>query len=146
MPDKIPLCRRSVEPPRITMGEGKSPRGRKSRLIEQKVLIRLRDSLATGNTYENACVRAGIGRSTFYRWMDESKTAPEGHPLREFRDTVKRASAIAEHYHVMLIQKAAERHWQAAAWWLERRYPRQYGRRKPLPIGSDPNGLLAFAG
>ena len=87
---------------------------------------------------------AGIGRTTFYRWMDESKTAPVGHPLREFRDTIKRASAIAENYHVMVIQKAAAQHWQAAAWWLERHNPQHYGRRKAMPVGSNLDGQPAL--
>ena len=137
MTNKAPLSRKSVEPPSITMGEGKSPRGRKSHLIDRKVLIRLRDALAAGNTYNNACAMAGVGRTTFYRWMDESQTAPEGHPLREFRDSIKRACAIAENRHVMIIQKAAAQHWQAAAWWLERRHPQHYGRRRAIAVGGD---------
>ena len=31
---------------------------------------------------------------------------------------------------VALIQKAAKDNWQAAAWYLERRYPEDYGRRE----------------
>jgi len=137
MANEIPLSRKSIEPPRITMGEGKSPRGRKSLLMKRSVLIRLWDALEAGNTYNNACALAGLGRTTFYRWMDESKTAPEGHPLRDFRDTIKRACAIAENRHVLIIQKAAVHHWQAAAWWLERRCPQHYGRRRIIAVGGN---------
>ena len=110
----------------------KKPLGRKSRLKEGEMLHRLCRALEDGNTYENACTMAGIGRTTFYRWMSKAKGPPLNQQFRDFRDMVKRAGAIAEHRNVVLIQKAAANDWRAAAWWLERRNPEQYGRRKVI--------------
>jgi hypothetical protein len=146
MADSSYLARKRVRAPGITMGEGKSPQGRKSFLIDRQIFNRLRDALAAGNTYQNACAMAGIGRTTFYRWLEESEKAPEGHPLREFRDMVLKACAIAEHRNLMAIQKAAPRHWQAAAWFLERRNPHKYGRREVVTVGGDLNGVPVLTG
>ena len=33
-----------------------------------------------------------------------------------------------------LIQKAAEKTWQASAWWLERRYNEEYGKRERIDM------------
>ena len=132
MADAIQLTQMRARPKSITMGGGKAPQGRKSLLIKSQIFLRLRDALAAGNSYESSCAMAGISRTTFYRWMDEAESAPEGHPLREFRDTVKKACAIAEHRNVMIIQKAAARHWQAAAWWLERARWKDWGCRRSV--------------
>ena len=52
--------------------------------------------------------------------------------FREFREAVERARAEAVARNVALVQKAADDSWQAAAWWLERSRPDQYGRRTNL--------------
>jgi len=47
-----------------------------------------------------------------------------------FLAAVKKAEADAIVRHVANIAKAAQDgQWQASAWWLERRYPAEYGRR-----------------
>jgi hypothetical protein len=118
---------------------GRKPLGRKSRLKEGETLIRLCSALEAGNTYENACAMAGIGRTTFYRWMNEAKNCPLDHQLWDFRNTVKKACAVAENRSVVLIQKAAAHDWRAAAWWLERRNPEEYGRRKVIELDTESN-------
>ena len=132
-----------VAPPtvrRITLDANKRQTGRESKLIDPKMHQRLVDALVAGNTIRNACTMAGIGETTYYRWLDESDHAPEGHELREFREAVKRAQAEAIHRNVMIIQKAAPRQWQAAAWFLERRAPKEWGRRDRVEMGGDGSG------
>lgn len=125
---------------RITLDPNKQQTGRESKLIDPKMRQRLMDALVAGNTIRNACTMAGIGETTYYRWLEEADHAPEGHELREFREEVKRAHAEAIHRNLMIIQKAAAHHWQAAAWFLERRAPEDWGRRDRVEMGGDGSG------
>lgn len=84
--------------------------------------------VSSGNYIETACQISGISRSTFYDWK---KKGEEGkRPFLEFLDTIKKAEAIAEAKRIQLISQASEENWQAAAWYLERRFPERWGRKK----------------
>ena len=87
--------------------------------VEERILAALRD----GNTRRAAYHFGGISHETFYNWMED---------FAEFREAVKRAEADAEVIHVRHISKAAESVWTASAWWLERRYPEDWGRRETI--------------
>lgn len=69
----------------------------------------------------------GISERTLLRWMRLGRRKGSG-AYREFRKAVQRALAQAEMRDVLIIAKAAEKHWQAAAWRLERRWPDRWGR------------------
>jgi hypothetical protein len=70
-------------------------------------------SLRAGNTRTASADYAGIGRKTFYRWLESDDT---------FRHNVQKAEAGAEHHMLARVKGAADKGtWQAAAWWLERR-------------------------
>lgn len=104
--------------------------GRKDQRRDPEMMKRLIDALVAGNTYGNACTLAGIGARTFYRWKAEGEDAPEGSFARQFWQRVKDAEAQAIHRNVMVIQQSAKKSWQAAAWWLERKYPGDWARRE----------------
>ena len=104
--------------------------GRKSLLLDTEKMDRLCDALLAANTIRNACELASVGETTFHRWMSEGSNAPEGSELREFWRRVKRARAEAEHRNVMVIQQAARKNWTAAAWFLERSNPKEWGRKR----------------
>lgn len=83
---------------------------------EQAVL----NSLRLGNTRAAAASFAGVGRATFYRWLEDET----------FRDAIETAEAEAESRFLSQVAKAAvDGTWTAAAWWLERRRPEAYARR-----------------
>lgn len=96
---------------------------------------RICDALRSGNTRRAACLLAGIGEATFFRWLNEDQ---------EFRETVERAEAQAEARFVAQVESAAlGGTWTAAAWWLERRRPADYARRDKVDSRvelSGPNG------
>lgn len=80
---------------------------------------RLLDALRAGNTRKAACHFAGIDPSTLENWLR----------ISAFSDAVKKAEADAEVRMVgQVAQAARDGTWQAAAWWLERRRPDDYGR------------------
>lgn len=73
--------------------------------------------LRAGNTQHDSAVLAGISEDTFYEWR-KNKT--------EFSEAIKKAEKECKARNIAIIQRAAEKTWQAAAWWLERRYSSEY--------------------
>ena len=122
--------------------------GRTSKRTDARVaaLCRL---LAGGATRRAASAGAGINSDTFYDWLERDPT---------FSDAVQKAEADAELMFTSIVAAAASDSWQAAAWWLERRRPDDYGRRDRVELdirqqalqvaqayGLDPNEVLREA-
>ena len=98
---------------------------------------RITDAIRVGATYELAAQYGGIAYNTFNEWMKAGAGANSG-KHREFYEAVKSAEGEAAIKWLAVIDKAALDQWQAAAWKLERRYPREYGRQ--VHEVSGPNG------
>lgn len=92
-------------------------------------------AIATGNTRDTAAAYAGVNRATLFEWLARGRRELTG-LYRDFADAVEKAEADAIVISVALIRTAAQRNWQAAAWWLERRYPDEWGRKDRLSIES----------
>lgn len=103
-------------------------RGRRTKLTPE-VQNRIVAAMKAGNYMEAVCNFAGIGTSTFYRWMERGEKAKSGR-YREFWEAVKKAEAEAEVRMVAQWQAHMPENWQAIATFLERRYPDRWGRRK----------------
>lgn len=72
------------------------------------------------------CKALGIHESTLYDWLQH----PERSPLHaELTEELEKARAKRKAFMIQTITKAArEGTWQAAAWWLERCYPKEFAR------------------
>lgn len=92
--------------------------GRKSKYTSETVK-KITQAIELGATYELAAGYGGISVSTFNEWRN-SKPA--------FSAAIKEAEGRASVKWLARIEAAASEHWQAAAWKLERRYPKDYGR------------------
>ena len=92
------------------------------------------EGLRTGLTRSQACDVLGLGRTTFYQAMEDDP---------EFAALVLQAEAEAVQHWTTCIYNAAPRHWQAAAWMLERRFPETYGPRASLELSGSSGGPLA---
>ena len=78
-------------------------------------------AIRLGATFRLACMGAGISEDTFMRWREK---------YADFADAINKAEGAGATTWLAMIEKAAqEGNWQAAAWKLERKYPREYGRR-----------------
>lgn len=77
------------------------------------------DAIKVGATHELAASYAGINQDTLTDWKKR---------YSDFSDAIKEAEGGAAIKWLALIDKAAVKTWQAAAWKLERRYPESYGR------------------
>ena len=119
--------------------------GRPTKLTPQ-VQARIVQAIVGGNDITVAAAYAGIGKTTFYEWLERgrkeaarlaasSRAKPKDSetPFAEFADAIQKAQADAETRNVALIAKAAqEGTWTAAAWWLERKHPDRWGRKERI--------------
>ena len=82
----------------------------------------------------SACKEAGIGYDAFLEWL---KKYPE------FTEAVKKAEAKAEgegrERAIQAIFKAMDTQWTAGAWWLERKFPDEFGNRQRIDHGGSLN-------
>lgn len=80
---------------------------------------KLCQAIELGATYKLACQYAGVNFDTFNEWRKNKA---------EFSDRINAAEGKGATKWLAKIEAAAADHWQAAAWKLERRYPKDYGR------------------
>lgn len=104
-------------------------RGRPSQFNQERA-ARLIQAVRGGNYLQTSAAFAGISYSTLRRWIlkaDDPNAPPE---YLIFKEELEKARADAEVAALAKIQKAAsEGAWQAAAWYLERSRPADWGRR-----------------
>ena len=82
---------------------------------------KITDAIRVGATFRLACLYGGISEETFMRWRER---------YVDFADAINEAEGAGAIGWLAKIEKAAnDGNWQAAAWKLERKYPREYGRR-----------------
>ena len=101
------------------MKKAKSPEVVKA---QQAGLIK---AVAAGNTYQTSCRVMKVSHTTFQHWREMDPT---------FQAAVEEAEAGAIMRNVAVIQEAAKKHWQAAAWFLERKYPQDWALRQVLAV------------
>lgn len=88
-------------------------------------------AIQKGATYELACNYARISYGSFRSWMklgEEQIDLNNGDEYLEFFKDVKEAEGLSALVWLKKIDDGAVKNWQAAAWKLERKYPKQYGR------------------
>ena len=77
------------------------------------------NAVEQGVPYRHACAMAGLSEDTFARMREKSA---------EFAEAIKAAEGRAVAGRLARIRMAENDHWQAAAWWLERKYPQEFGK------------------
>ena len=94
-------------------------------------------ALKAGNYIETAAALVGIHHDTLRDWIKKGR---KGDPRYEvLANDVAQAIASAEARDLAVIGKAANEHWQAAAWRLERRFNDRWGRKNDVSL-SGKNG------
>ena len=112
--------------------------------LNPELQIRIVTYIQAGAYVETSAAAAGICKDTFYDWL--KRGAAGEIPFKGFSDAVQKAAAEAEVRDLAIIDKAARGGtWQAAAWKLERRNPKAWGRRTVIerPGDSEPDPLTA---
>lgn len=92
----------------------------------QKKIVEL---IEEGQFAEIAANCVGISERTFYNCLKRGKNEEHG-PFFQFFQAIEQASAKSEVEALDIIWIASERDWRAAAWYLERRFPKKWGKRQ----------------
>ena len=85
----------------------------------QEIIEEICGYIEKGNFNKDAAMLAGIGESTFYEWKDKP----------EFAEAIKKAESKCKNQCIQEIRRAGKEQWQATAWFLERKYPKEFGRK-----------------
>lgn len=124
-------------------------RGRRVKQLDSPEVQLLLSALRAGNYFEHACAYAGLAPSTVYRWLERGRIEaasiqngnqpnPEEAEYLDLCNTIEKARADAVVANVAIIQNAARNGtWQAAAWWLERTMPQQFGRQLKAEVTTN---------
>jgi hypothetical protein len=78
-----------------------------------------------------AAAVAGVSVASLYAWLRAGRER-RSKEFVQFLERVKKAEAEAVLSRVRQISRAADTSWQAAAWWLERTQPDEFGRDRDL--------------
>lgn len=88
------------------------------------------EAVAAGVPRKFAAMRAGVTERCLYQWLAKGRKGGKKNELYvQLLQAVQKAEAAAVARNVAVIQTAAKTTWQAAAWWLERRYHAEFGRK-----------------
>lgn len=105
--------------------------GRRLKLNDE-MIDKIAGIIASGNYVKTACDIVGISETTYYDWMQKGKAGKK--PYAKLSEAIKKAEAVAEAKRVQTILEASEEQWQAAAWYLERRYPDRWGKKERIDM------------
>jgi hypothetical protein len=113
--------------------------------------------VSAGNYVETSAAFCGISQVTLREWMKRGEreiqrleTDSEAVPIVseskyvDFAYSIRKAQAESEARDVVLIGRAAQDQWQAAAWKLERRYPDRWGKRERHELTGSDGGPVQF--
>ena len=74
---------------------------------------------------------AGINEFTLYKWLNKGKKAKRG-KYRDFYNDFQMAKNKNKLFHLKKIHEAEA--WTASAWYLERVYPEEFGRKDRVDL------------
>lgn len=115
-----------------------SNRGRRL-ILDAEIIETTEKLLKEGHYIRTVCNYFGISEQTWFNWYNKGNeykelteeeliTKPNAILYIEFFEAVKRGSARAEMDALDTIHKHSKKKWQAAAWFLERRFRDRWGR------------------
>lgn len=110
----------------MTKKQAAKPMGRPTKFTEG-VREKILQGIRMGATYELSCNYAGISYQTFLNWKAKAEEDEDSEYV-DFFESITRAEGEAAFKWLVMIEKHASANPQWAAWKLERRYPKIYGR------------------
>lgn len=115
-------------------------RGRPTKLTRE-MMERIVNAVKAGNYVETAVAWSGVSKENFYKWLKRGATAKSG-IYADFHDALERAWAEGEVRDVAAIGAATATSWQAAAWRLERKFQKRWGRAERMEVTGRDGGPL----
>jgi hypothetical protein len=116
-----------------------SERVEKPYVLTKEVQAMIVRSLAEGNYLTVACTRAGTTSRSFNRWRKRWEEGDEvAQQFTDFFLACQKAMAEAEATALATIRRG-DPGWQGSAWYLERKFPKRWGRdRSSSPPPPEP--------
>ena len=118
-----------VKPVMLSPTAGRRKRGRPSKYTPE-TLDALKRAFRLGMKKEYACPIAGITVETFNTWIYQKSG---------FFELIRKAEAEGMQANLDRIERAADKQWQAAAWNLERKWPKLFAKTELVKIESHPD-------
>lgn len=101
--------------------------------LTPEITERICMAIRAGNYAKVAAAMAGIGETTYYKWLEMAELPTAKKEYKEFRESIERAEAEAEVVAIARIRQAADNgDWKAAGWYLERKHGERWGRNDKL--------------
>ena len=91
----------------------------------QDTMIKL---LEEGVYVKHACEYVRISERCYYNWLKRGEKEKKG-KYYQFMQSCAEARAKSARHAVVMIRKATLNAWRAAAWFLERAFPHEWGPR-----------------
>src|SRR5512139_874474 len=82
------------------------------------------EMVGSGTPVAHAAQACGIDRTTFYAWLESDPS---------LATEIKKRRSQAVHERVEVIRQAMPKQWTAAAWYLERQHPEEFGLKQNQP-------------
>lgn len=132
----------------VDIGEGKGRRRRpkhstlppRPRGRPPKYSPEVHDALVAmtreGGFRKLAAMHAGVGHQTLLEWLADAAAHPTTSPYGKLAEDLEKAEAERA-LAALRDTRMAGPGWQASAWYLERKYPSEYGRRVQEIHGKD---------
>ena len=95
------------------------------------------EALRSGCLREDAARYAGIHPDTLSTWYRAGASVEAEDHLREFHREVQKTERSVKIRLLGIIQQAANEDWKAGAWYLERKFPDEFGRRDRLRLDGE---------
>ena len=106
------------------------------------IINKILELVRAGSTLKTAAGVAQISQSTLTKWKAEGARQRDGHPKKTFFRDLRAAEKHAVSRNELLVNKAAQKDWRAAQWWLECRQPDEYGRKVKVEVERELDGML----
>lgn len=110
-------------------------RGGAPTLCTPEIIKEIVDALRMGVYFDAACAAAGVTKDTGWNWMKRGRKGEQ--PFAEFFSLVGKANGEMQKFYNTSIFAHSKKNWQAAAWYLERRFPKRYGRKDQLELSGE---------
>jgi transcriptional regulator with XRE-family HTH domain len=99
---------------------------KKSKATSQTINIIL-DAISHGLSQREAATLAGISEDTLSLWKRDS----------DFSEQIRQKQIENKLRHINVINEASKKHWQASAWWLERKYKEEFSLKNKLDLETN---------
>lgn len=120
----------------------KRPRGRPGKLTPE-IAANIIQYIKSGSSLKHAAEHTGLSERTLHNWLERGRAAEDAntpgkdvHFLHFFRSVAVSRAQVAVKIAATIIS-ATQKDWRAGAWWLERTFPNEWGRKRLELTGND---------